>query len=172
MGTVRQSRDRQQQETVLWLAGPRKGRVSSAQGCLGGMRTRTGRCGCCQTPGGREGEIPWPLLPSCPPLPLTGRTSREPVGRTSREPAPCHMGVCRAGKGHRMDLSSHRQAGAEGPLLESSLVQDAVWLLDGQCPLLTFLMSSERKHRTYFTDGGCFTHRGCFTVCDKGHAGC
>lgn len=82
------------------------------------------------------------------------------------------MGVCRAGKGHGMDLSSHGQAGAEGPLLESSLVLDAVWVLDGQCPLLTFLMSSERKHRAYFTDGGCFTHRGCFTVCDKGHEGC
>lgn len=45
-----------------------------------------------------------------------------------------------------------------------SQVPGAVWLPDAQCPLLTFLMSSERKHRAYFTDGGCFTHRGCFTV--------
>lgn len=55
----------------------------------------------------------------------------------------------------------------------ASQVLDAAWLPDGQCPSLTFLMSSERKLQAYFTEGGCFMHRGCFTVCDEEHSvGC
>lgn len=34
---------------------------------------------------------------------------------------------------------------------------------------LTLRMSSDRKLRLYFTEGGCFTHTGCLTVCDEEH---
>lgn len=36
-------------------------------------------------------------------------------------------------------------------------------------PALTLRTSSDRKLRLYLTDGGCLTHTGCLTVCDKGH---
>lgn len=129
----------------------------------GGTRTTEEMLPLLKTPGSRQ-EGPWTLPSSHSPQCLTDGS---PLGAAAQG-APCSTGVCRVGKENGVDLSCNRQS----PPLKSRLGPRRC-LLGGQCPSLTFLMSSERKLRTYFTDGGCFTHRGCFTVCEKEHSvGC
>lgn len=109
-------------------------------------------------------EIPWPLPSSCPPWPLTGIQ----LGALPREPLDI-WGFAEQVKGTELRSAPKSKARQTGHFWRPSH-----WLAaHRQCPLLTFLMSSERKPWAYFTDGGRFTHRGCFTVCDKGHSvGC
>lgn len=113
-------------------------------------------------------EMPWPLFLL---LPIASDWSN-PDGN-SYTGRPLTYGALQS-RQRAWDKSKLQQAKLGRVYFgRASQVPDALWQPDGQYPLLTFLMSSERKHRAYFTDGGCFTHRGCFTVCGKRHnVGC
>lgn len=94
---------------------------SSAQGCLTGMRELAQgpqrRCSCCQ----RRLEAEREKYPGFffPPPSMAFHWWNPASSLLLREQLP--KGGCRAGKGHRMDLSCNRQRRAEGPLLESQL---------------------------------------------------
>lgn len=141
----------------------------------GNSRDRSKLCGRVGWGNGRGGElgpqkreILWPLFH----LPSMASQWPDPAGNSYTGSPLTYRGL--QSRQRVWDGSELQQAKpSRVHFWRCSQVSGAVWLTDGQCPLLTFLMSSERKHRTYFTDRGCFTHRGCFTVCDKGHSvGC
>lgn len=95
MGTVRQSTDWQQQETVLWLAGQREGRVSSAQGSLGGMRTRTGDAAAARRLEAEKEKYPGLSFPPS----LHCLSLAEPAGSQLPGEPPAIWGFAEQGKG-------------------------------------------------------------------------